>query len=224
MTSPSEPPPFVETVVNQPQDTANTPLLKREDVIQEVTTQQKSEKPKVGIPAMPVVVKKEKTSPYRVSPKEGEVSIDDYVSRAKDENLVHWYERLKRFDVSLSNRVNTSIREHAEGMENLYRSLLNQLERPCSEMEFHRMWTLTMRMFAESPAGGLLANRIYRGKTEWSLGHEKYLHFESLTNLIDASNRFGSEYVKFVNEKLVLKGLSGDAQGRLGIFYRHFNR
>ena len=122
---------------------------------------------------MPQVVKKEKSSPYRVSPKEGDTSIDDYVSRSKDENLTHWYERLKRFDVSLSNRVNTSIREHAANMENLYRSLLNQLERPCSEIEFHRMWTLTMRMFAESPAGGLLANRIYRGKTEWSLGHEK---------------------------------------------------
>lgn len=171
---------------------------------------------------MPEVVKQKKKSPYRPETKMGDIPIDDYVARAKDENLTHWYERLKSFDFKLSSRVNSSITEHGKTMADFYRSLVNQVERPCSETEFHRMWILTMRMFAESPEGGLLANRIFRGKPEWPMSHEAYLHFESLVNLIDASIRFGADCNKMVNQKKVLKGFTGDAQGRLGIFYRSY--
>lgn len=173
-------------------------------------------------PAMPQVKKAERKSPYRPDAKLGETPLPDFVSRVNDPNLTHWYEKLQRYDLLLSDRTSSSIEQHAKVMGELYRAIVNIVERPATELEFANHWAVTMRMFAEGVHGGFLGNRIFIGKPEWSLGHEKFLHFEALVNLIDASIRHGKDYVRFVNEKTVMRGFTGDAQGRLGIYYRHF--
>lgn len=173
------------------------------------------------MPSMPVVrqdpVKTAATTnPLSVQP------IADTVKLAEDPNLTSFYERLVYLDKALGYTSSPTVEEAAVHLQNYYQVIVNLVERPATDLEFATHWTLLLRMNSESPAGGFLSDRLFRGKAYWKLGHEKMTHFESLWNLMDATVRHRADYKAFVNDRLVMKGFTGGAQGRLGSFYRNF--
>lgn len=178
--------------------------------------------PRVNIPAVPVVRKREVEglgirNPLDTTP------ISEVVAAAKNLNLSAFYEKLQHLDRSLSDKVQTTPEEAAKLMQQTYQVLVNIVERSAADSDFANHWNLAMRMITETPDGGFSAARLWRGKPYWALGKEKFDHFEAVWNLIDASVRHRSEYRSFVNQRRVMVGFSGGAQGRLGIFYRSFN-
>lgn len=179
-------------------------------------------KARVNLPSVPVV---------RQQPVEGlgaknpldTTPIADVVASANSVNLSNFYEKLKHLDRALSVKVQSTPEEAAALMQQVYNVLVNVVERPASDSDFANHWNLAMRMLTETPDGGFTGARLWRGKPFWSLGKEKFDHWEALWNLIDASVRHRGEYRNFVNQRRVMVGFSGGAQGRLGIFYRTFN-
>lgn len=176
---------------------------------------------KRSIPAMPVVAAPKAARHGAVNPL-SDTPLAEVVAKSGSTDIAHLHEKLLGLDRKLSTSVSTSIEEAGKLMSDLYRALVNVVERPSSEMEFAALWTFTMRVITETPLGGFTPQRLWRGKPQWPLSHEEFLHFESIWNLIDASVRHRGDYGRFVNEKKVMIGFSGAAQGRLGFFYRSF--
>lgn len=173
------------------------------------------------LPSMPVV-RQAKAEVHGTSTPLSTTPLNELLAKTNDLNIKALYEKLARLDKNLSTSVLTTPEEAAKHLADLYRVIVNVVERPSSEIEFANAWTLVMRMITETPAGGFSAKRLWRGKPFWNEGHEAFMHFEAIWNLIDASVRHRKDYVRFVNEKKVMIGFSGPAQGRLGIFYRSF--
>lgn len=177
---------------------------------------------KVNVPSMPVVRTKEAVSGLKNPDPLSTTPIKDVVARTGDENLAQFYEKLQRLDAKMGPGIASTPEQAGDLMGDVYRVIVNMVERPSTDIDFANHWNLLMRMITETPDGGFQADRLFRGKPFWSLGHEKFTHFEAVWNLLDASVRYREQYGRFVNEKKVMAGFSGGAQGRLGIFYRSF--
>ena len=177
---------------------------------------------KVNVPSMPVVRKTEAVNGLRNPDPLSSTPIKEVVSRVGDANLSQFHEKLMHLDEKMGAGFTTTPEQSAGYMEKLYLVIVNMVERPASDIDFANHWNLLLRMITETPAGGFQPDRLFRGKPFWNLGHEKFVHFEALWNLIDATVRYREKYGRFVNEKKVMAGFSGSAQGRIGIFYRSF--
>lgn len=229
-TSPTEGEKTAEQVLQSGAPQAVEVTKAAETLIPQAPTPQFAQKPaaaapvvqaKRAIPAMPVVVAtkaERKGIPNPLS----DTPLAEVAARSNSNDIKHLHEKLLGLDKKLGSGVVTSIEEAGKLMADVYRALVNVVERPSSETEFAALWTFTLRVMTETPNGGFSPARLWRGKPQWPLSHEEFLHFESLWNLIDASVRHRGEYSRFVNEKKVMIGFSGSAQGRLGIFYRSF--
>lgn len=161
-------------------------------------------------------------SGYRVPKPLMEGDVKDWIAKVGNADLTVLYEELLYLDELLSTERNLTAEAAAQPLMSLYTKIKSVVETPAKELDFRNKWTLVLRMMSESPKGGLLANRVFRGKPWWTKGHEEFRHFEAIYSLIDASVRYGKDYNKFVEEKNVMRGFTPQGQGQLGLFYREF--
>lgn len=176
-------------------------------------------KKQVKIPPLPVV-RQEPIKPFSNVTPLSDTPLDQWLNTIGSTSLAVLHEKLAYLDAQLGPGTQTSPEQAGKLMADAYKVLVNAIERETDDREFNAIWTLIMRMITETPKGGFSGQRLWRGKAFWTLSEPKFTHFEALWNLVDATVRHGKGYKSFVNEKKVLIGFSGPAQGRLGNFYR----
>lgn len=165
----------------------------------------------VSIPLKTIVPSEEQTL----------AQLIDNANKENNLNMQILIENLSGIERNLSRAVETTPAESAKHMQSLYRVLTQAINADKTHQQFKQEWSLIVKLFKEKENGGFSGARLYRGVAFWALGHDEYKHYQSLMNLIEASNRWGTqEMKKYVNlTSCVVHPISEAGRGRLLSYY-----
>lgn len=142
-------------------------------------------------------------------------------TKNKNLGLQMLIDNLNLVENNLSRNVATTPQESVKHMLSLFRVLLGVINNDKTQTSFYEQWSYVLKFFKEKQSDGLGAHRIFRGISFWGLGHDEFKLFQSLTNLIEVSNRLGIQECRpFVNFSKIIKDPISDAgRGRLLSYY-----
>lgn len=128
---------------------------------------------------------------------------------------------LNTLHTAFSRNVESTPHQAGANMVSLFRVFLNLVNGDKTQAEFRQQWDYTLKFFKEKENDGFGINRLFRGAPFWSLSHEDYQTFQAITNMIEATNRWGvrdcKKYINFV--KLTKHPITETGRGRLLSYY-----